>query len=87
MRTNYRVNSGVRFQMLSQDQLEEMFNGVLYVLETIGLDVHHDEAREILGDAEKRQQYDRGECAEPASDINGQRQKACSWSHPGVGKG
>ena len=51
MRTNYRINSGVRFQMLSQDQLEEMFNGVLHVLETIGLDVHHDEARQILGDA------------------------------------
>ena len=54
MRTNYRVKSGVRFQMLSQDQLEEMFNGVLYVLETIGLDVHHEEAREILGDAGAR---------------------------------
>jgi len=51
MRTNYRINAGVRFQMLSQDQLEEMFNGVLHVLETIGLDVHHDEARQILGDA------------------------------------
>ena len=51
MRTNYRINSGVRFQMLSQNQLEELFNGVLHVLETIGLDVHHDEAREILGDA------------------------------------
>jgi len=54
MRTNYRINSGVRFQMLSQDQLEEMFNGVLNILETSGLDVHHDEAREILGDAGAR---------------------------------
>ncbi|MGD2001079.1 MAG: trimethylamine methyltransferase family protein [Desulfobacterales bacterium] len=54
MRTNYRINSGVRFQMLSQDQLEEMFNGVLNVLETIGLDVHHEEARKILGDAGAR---------------------------------
>ena len=51
MRTNYRIHSGVRFQMLSQDQLEELFNGALSVLETIGLDVHHDEARQILGDA------------------------------------
>ena len=51
MRTNYRINSGVRFQMLSQDQLEEMFNGVLSILETSGLDVHHEEAREILGNA------------------------------------
>jgi trimethylamine--corrinoid protein Co-methyltransferase len=51
MRTNYRVNSGVRFEMLSRDQLEEMFNGVLHVLEKIGLDVHHDEARDILKNA------------------------------------
>ena len=48
MRTNYRVNSGVRFQMLSNDQLEELFNGVLHVLEYTGLDVYHDEARDIL---------------------------------------
>jgi trimethylamine--corrinoid protein Co-methyltransferase len=48
VRTNYRVNSGVRFQMLSQDQLAELFRGVLHVLEYTGLDVHHDEARDIL---------------------------------------
>jgi trimethylamine--corrinoid protein Co-methyltransferase len=48
MRTNYRLNSGVRFQMLSDDQLEELFWGVLHVLEYTGLDVHHDESREIL---------------------------------------
>ena len=48
MRTNYRNNSGVRFEMLSQDQLQALFDGVLHVLENIGLDVHHDEAREIL---------------------------------------
>jgi trimethylamine--corrinoid protein Co-methyltransferase len=51
MRTNYRANSGVRFQMLSQDQLEELFWGVLHVLEYTGLDVHHDEARDILKNA------------------------------------
>jgi trimethylamine--corrinoid protein Co-methyltransferase len=48
MRTNYRVNSGVRFRMLSDDQLEELFEGVLHVLEYTGLEVHHDESREIL---------------------------------------
>ena len=48
MRTNYRVNSGVRFEMLSQDQLQELFDGVLHLLEYTGLDVHHDEARDIL---------------------------------------
>ena len=48
MRTNYRINSGVRFEMLSKDQLQALFDGVLHVLENIGLDVHHDEARDIL---------------------------------------
>jgi len=48
MRTNYRVNSGVRFSMFSQDQLEEMYWGVLHVLEYTGLEVHHDQARDIL---------------------------------------
>ena len=48
MRGNYRVNSGVRFQMLSNDQLQELFDGVLHVLEYTGLEVHHEEAREIL---------------------------------------
>ena len=51
MRTNYCVNSGVRFEMLSPDQLEELFLGVLHVLEYTGLEVHHDEAREILKSA------------------------------------
>lgn len=48
MRTNYRINSGVRFEMLSRDQLEAMFDGVLHVLEYTGLDVHHEEGRDIL---------------------------------------
>jgi len=48
MRTNYRVNSGTRFQMLSQDQLQELFEGTLHLLEVTGLDVYHDEARDIL---------------------------------------
>jgi trimethylamine--corrinoid protein Co-methyltransferase len=51
MRTNYRINSGVRFEMLSKDQLQALFDGVLHVLENIGLDVHHDEARDILKQA------------------------------------
>ncbi len=48
MRTNYRMNSGVRFQLFSDDQLEEMFWSVLHLLEYTGLDVKHEEAREIL---------------------------------------
>ena len=51
MRTNYVVNSGVRFQLLSQDQLQELFDGVLHLLEYTGLDVYHDEGREILKEA------------------------------------
>jgi trimethylamine--corrinoid protein Co-methyltransferase len=37
--------------MLSDDQLQELYDSVLHVLEYTGLDVHHDEAREILKDA------------------------------------
>ncbi|MFQ5575912.1 MAG: trimethylamine methyltransferase family protein, partial [Anaerolineae bacterium] len=48
MRTNYQMNSGVRFQMLSPDQLQELFNGALHLLEYTGLEVQHEEARDIL---------------------------------------
>ncbi len=51
MRGNYRTNYGTRFQMLSQDQLLELFSGVLHVLEHTGLEVHHEEARDILSEA------------------------------------
>jgi trimethylamine--corrinoid protein Co-methyltransferase len=51
MRTNYQVNSGVRFQMLSDDQLQEIFESVLHVLEYTGLEVHHEESVKILKDA------------------------------------
>ena len=48
MRTNYVANAGVRFNVFSQDQLEELFNGVLHLLQYTGLDVKHEEARDIL---------------------------------------
>jgi trimethylamine--corrinoid protein Co-methyltransferase len=51
MRANYRTNSGVRFHMLSDDQLQELYDSVLHVMEYTGLDVHHDEARDILKEA------------------------------------
>ena len=51
MRTNFRANAGVHFEMLSLDQLEELFNGVLHVLETTGLEVQHGKARDILEEA------------------------------------
>ena len=54
MRTNYKINSGVRFKMLSEDQLQSLFDGVLHVLQYTGLDVHHEEARGILQKAGAR---------------------------------
>ena len=48
MRTNFRTNSGVQFEMLSKDQLQAIYEGVLHVLEYTGLDVQHEEARDIL---------------------------------------
>ncbi|MBL6966741.1 MAG: trimethylamine methyltransferase family protein, partial [Anaerolineales bacterium] len=48
MRGNYTVNSGVRFRMLTDDQLQELYDGVLHVLEYTGLEVHHEESLEIL---------------------------------------
>ncbi|HEX9115200.1 MAG TPA: trimethylamine methyltransferase family protein [Anaerolineae bacterium] len=48
MRTNYVANAGVRFNMFSQDQLQELFNSVLDVLQYTGLEVLHDEARDVL---------------------------------------
>lgn len=51
MRGNYKVNSGTQFRMLSDDQLEELYNGVLHLLEYTGLEVHHEEALKILKEA------------------------------------
>lgn len=51
MRANYRVHSGTRFQLLSNDQLQELFDGALHILEYTGLEVHHEEARAILKQA------------------------------------
>ena len=48
MRVNYRTNAGPQFRVLSDDQLEEIFQAALRVLEEIGLDVHNEEARQIL---------------------------------------
>jgi len=48
MRTNFRTNSGLQFEMLSKDQLQALYEGVLHVLEYTGLDVQHEEARDIL---------------------------------------
>lgn len=51
MRTNYRTHAGVRFEMLSPDQLQELLDGVLHVMAHTGLDVQHARARAILAEA------------------------------------
>ncbi|MEE8540046.1 MAG: trimethylamine methyltransferase family protein, partial [Desulfobacterales bacterium] len=51
MKTNYRTNSGIRYQTLSTDQLQALFDGTLHVMESTGLDVHHEEARDIFAKA------------------------------------
>lgn len=51
MRTNYVANAGVRFNVFSKDQVEEVFNAVLHLLQYTGLDVKHEEARDILAKA------------------------------------
>ncbi|MFB0546935.1 MAG: trimethylamine methyltransferase family protein [Anaerolineae bacterium] len=48
MRVNYRTNQSTWFRVLSDDQLEELQRAVLHVMEHIGLDVHHEGARELL---------------------------------------
>jgi len=48
IRSNYTVNSSPRFQVLSQDQVEEMHFGTLEVLRRTGVKVLLAEAREML---------------------------------------
>ena len=48
MRTNYRIHSGIRFRTLSEDQLKALFDGTLHVMENTGLDIHHEEARDLF---------------------------------------
>ena len=51
MRTNYRMNSGTRFHVFSNDQLEQLYWDTLHILEYTGLDVHHEESRDVLKQA------------------------------------
>jgi trimethylamine--corrinoid protein Co-methyltransferase len=47
-RTNYTVNCTPRFQLLSEDQKETIFNGMIKTLNDTGANVHHEEARALL---------------------------------------
>lgn len=48
MRVNYQTNASVQFQVLSDDQKQEIFRAVLEVLEHTGVEVHNDEALAVL---------------------------------------
>lgn len=47
-RTNLKENQSPRFSVLSEDQKETIFNGMLKVLNSTGAHVHHDGALELL---------------------------------------
>ncbi len=46
--TNLKVNLTPQFSMLSEDQKEAIYHGVLRTLLTTGVDVHHEYARDLL---------------------------------------
>jgi trimethylamine--corrinoid protein Co-methyltransferase len=48
MRVNNQANSTVQFEILTADQRGEIFRAALDVLEHIGVDIFHDEARALL---------------------------------------
>jgi trimethylamine--corrinoid protein Co-methyltransferase len=48
MRVNYQTNVTVQFQVLTDDQRQEIFRAALHVLEHTGIEVHNDEALAVL---------------------------------------
>ncbi len=48
MRVNYQTNASVQFEILTDDQKEEVFRAALQVLEQTGVEVYNDEARAVL---------------------------------------
>lgn len=48
MRVNYQTNASVQFQVLSDDQRQQVFRAALRVLEHTGVEVHNDEALAVL---------------------------------------
>ncbi len=51
MRTNVTTNRTTQFQVLSEDQCEAIYHNVLEVMQRTGVDVHHEEARNLLKEA------------------------------------
>jgi trimethylamine---corrinoid protein Co-methyltransferase len=48
MRVNYQMNGSVQFQVLSDDQRQEIFRAALHALEHTGVEVYNPEALDIL---------------------------------------
>ncbi|MBM4423770.1 MAG: trimethylamine methyltransferase [Chloroflexi bacterium] len=48
MRVNYQTNSAVQFQILTDDQRQEIFRSALQVMEHTGIEVHNEEALSVL---------------------------------------
>jgi trimethylamine--corrinoid protein Co-methyltransferase len=48
MRVNYQVNIAPQFRILSDDQLQDLYMATLQLIEYTGLNLHNDEARELL---------------------------------------
>ena len=47
-RMNLTENRSPSFEMLSEDQKEAIYNGMIKTLNTTGANVHHEGARELL---------------------------------------
>jgi trimethylamine--corrinoid protein Co-methyltransferase len=48
MRVNLETSGSTHYAVLSEDQAESIFHGMLEVLQRTGVDVHHEEAKSIL---------------------------------------
>ena len=51
MRTNSTVFKTTQFQVLSEDQCENIYHNILEVMQRTGVDIHHEKAREMLKEA------------------------------------
>ena len=48
VRVNQKVNQTARFSLLSKDQKQRIFEGMIETLRNTGVDLHHEEARDLL---------------------------------------
>ncbi len=49
-RTNQTVNQTANFRILSEDQKQRIFEGMIETLRNTGVHLHHEKARELLKD-------------------------------------